>query len=170
MSISRSTVRYQQTNKSDDPLRRRLKELAEQYPRYGYPTLHDMLKAESLVQNRKRTYRLYCEEGLQVRRKKRRKLTRPRLPMVVATHRDERWSIDFVSDQLSNGRRFRVFNIVDDFTRECVGQLVDTSISGRRISRFMDELGRKPKSIVCDNVLRRESSFSADNSLPSTVI
>lgn len=151
MGVSRSTVRYQAHGRDDTTLRARLKALAEQYPRYGHPTLHDMLKVEELVQNPKRTYRIYCEEGLQVRRKRRKKIIRPRIPMVLPTHRDERWSIDFVSDQLANGRRFRVFNIVDDFTRECVGQLADTSISGARIARFMDELPRKPKKIVCDN-------------------
>ena len=71
--------------------------------------------------------------------------------MVVPTHQNERWSIDFVSDQLTTGRRFRVLNIIDDFTRECVGQLTDTSISGVRMVRFMDSLGRLPKTIVCDN-------------------
>ncbi len=128
-----------------------MRQLAEQYPRYGYPTLHDMLKWEGLVRNPKRTYRIYSEENLQVRRKRRKKLNRPRVPMAVSTRRDERWSIDFVSDQLANGRRFRVFNIIDDYTRECVGQLMDTSISGARITRYMDTLGRRPKTIVCDN-------------------
>ena len=75
-------------------------------------------------------YRIYSEEQLQVRTKRRKKLTRPRVPMAVLTKRDERRSIDFVSDQLANGRRFRVLNIVDDFTRECVGQLIETSIFG----------------------------------------
>jgi hypothetical protein len=79
--------------------------------------------------------------------------------VVLPTQRNERWSIDFVSDQLANGRRFRVLNIVDDFTRECVGQLVDTSISGARMVRFMDTLGRRPRTIVWDNVLRPEVKF-----------
>ena len=151
LDLSRSTARYTATERDDSELRDRLKALAEQYPRYGYPTLHQLLKAERLVQNPKRTYRIYREEGLQVRTKKRKKLVRPRAPMAVPTRRDERWSIDFVSDQLANGRRFRVLNIVDDFSRECVGQLVDTSISGARMARFMEALGRVPKSIVCDN-------------------
>ena len=73
------------------------------------------------------------------------------MPLALPTKVNERWSIDLVSDQLANGRRFRVLNIVDDFRRECVGQLVDTSISGLRMTRFMDTLGRKPKTIVCDN-------------------
>jgi hypothetical protein len=74
--------------------------------------------------NPKRTYRIYREEGLQVRTKQRKKLTRPRIPMEVPDAVNQRWSIDFVSDQLANGRRFRVLNIVDDFSRECV-ELLD---------------------------------------------
>ena len=70
MGVSRSTVRYQASGRDDLALRRRLKELAEKYPRYGYPTLHDMLRMEGMVKNRKRTYRIYSEEGLQVRQKK----------------------------------------------------------------------------------------------------
>ncbi len=132
-------------------MRTRLQALAEQYPRYGYPTLHDMLKLEGLVKNPKRTYRIYSEEGLQVRRKKRKKLIRQRVPAAVPVQQNERWSIDFVSDQLATGCRFRVFNIIDGFTRECVGQLVDASISGARMVRFMDTLGRLPEKIVCDN-------------------
>lgn len=125
MDISRSVVRYRHVPKDDCALRSRLKALAERYPRYGYPTLHAMLRREGLVQNRKRTYRIYTEEKLQVRTKKRKKLVRPRIPMVVPTRCNERWSIDFVSDQLSNGRRFRVLNVVDEFSRECVGQLIE---------------------------------------------
>ncbi len=116
--------------------------------------LHALLKREGLVINRKRTYRIYTELGMQERTKKRKKLTRPRLPMSVPTRVNERWSLDFVSDQLANGRRFRVLNIVDDYSRRCVGQLVDTSISGERLSRFLDELNLTqplPQTIVLDN-------------------
>ncbi len=116
--------------------------------------LHGLLKAEGLVINRKRTYRIYTDEGPQVRTKKRKKLQRPRLPMDVPTRPNLRWSMDFVSDQLSNGRRFRVLNIVDDYSREVVGQLAAVSISGRRVARFLDELGCRrplPPLIVCDN-------------------
>ena len=88
--------------------------------------LHAMLKAEGLVINRKKTYRVYTELGLQVRTKKRKKLIRPRVPVALPTRLNERWSLDLVSDQFVNGRRFRVLNIVDDYSRACVGQLVDT--------------------------------------------
>ena len=126
--------------RNDIELRARLKQLAERYPRYGYPTLHDMLRAEGLVRNPKRTYRMYREEGLRVRRKRRKKLRRPRGRLSLPTHVNERWSVDFMSDQLASGRRFRVFNIVDDFSRECVAQVVDVSISGLRLTRERDRL------------------------------
>jgi len=113
-----------------------------------------MLRLEGLVRNRKRTYRLYREEGLQVRTKRRKKLNRPRIPMIVPDQANERWSMDFVSDQLANGRRLRVLNIVDDFTRECVLQVVDFSISGERVARALDDLAESrplPSTLVCDN-------------------
>ena len=111
-----------------------------------------MLRTEGLVKNPKRTYRLYREEGLQVRTKRRKKLTRPRIPMSVPAKVNERWSIDFVSDQLANGRRFRILNVVDDFSRECVLQIVDFSISGTRVANELGRLNRPlPDSLVCDN-------------------
>jgi len=116
--------------------------LAEQYPKYGCPTLHDMLVIEGEVKNYKRTYRIYCEEGLQVRTKKRKKIHRARIPMLVPDRVNERWSMDFVSDQLENGRRFRVLKIVD------------FSISGKRLANELGRLPRRlPRVIVCDNVL-----------------
>ena len=152
--ITRVAIWKPLKGRDDAKLRSRLKQLAERYPRYGYPTLHDMLRAEGLVKNPKRTYRIYREEGLQVRRKRRKKLTRPRIPLSVPTQVNERWSVDFVSDQLANGRRIRVFNIVDDFSRECVAQVVDFSISGLRLTRELDRISEHrplPSKIVCDN-------------------
>lgn len=152
VGFSRSASWRPLKERNDEPLRSRLKQLAERYPRYGYPTLHDMLKTEGLAINPKRPYRLYREEGLQVRTKRRKKLIRPRIPMLVPDSVNQRWSMDFVSDQLANGRRFRVLNIVDDYSREIVLQVVDFSISGYRVARELDRLERKlPKSIVCDN-------------------
>jgi len=154
VGLSRSVAQYQLQAVNDGPLRGQLKLLAEQYPRYGYPTLHAMLRAKGLVRNHKRTYRIYREEGLQVRTKRRKKLTRPRVPMEVPSALNQRWSMDFVSDQLDNGRRIRVFNLVDDYSRECVMQIVDFSISGERLGRELDRLAwsrQLPRTIVCDN-------------------
>ena len=125
--------------RDDEALRSRLKALAERYPRYGCPTLHDLLRAEGLVLNHKPTEQIYGEEGLQVRTKKPKKLNRPRVPLVVPDRVNQRWSVDFVSDQLANGRRFRVFNVVDDFSRECVLQVVDYRLKRRLQGRINDE-------------------------------
>ena len=152
--ISRTGYRYQAKPANDGELRSRMKELAAQQSAYGYLLLHGLLKAEGLVVNKKRTYRIYTEEGLQVRTKKRKKLHRPRQPMEVPLRVNQRWSMDFVSDRLSNGRRFRVLNVVDDYSREMVGQLDSISISGRQVARFLHQLCEergKPKKVICDN-------------------
>jgi len=89
-----------------------------------------------------------------VRTKRHKKLARPRIPMQIPSRIIERWSMDFVSDQLASGRRIRIFNIVDDYSRECVAQVVDVSISGLRVARCLDELAEsrgQPRVIVCDN-------------------
>ena len=152
VGISRSVFRYQVQPGNDEDLRGRLKQLAGQYPRYGYKLLHRIVKREELVVNAKRTYRIYREERLQVRTKRRKKLPRQeRTEMILPSQPYERWSLDFVSDQLADGRRFRVLNIVDDYSRECPGQIVDFSISGDRLARFLQTLDRLPREIVMDN-------------------
>ena len=152
--ISRKAMAYRPVDRDDEALKARLKALGERYPRYGYLLLHAMLRSEGLVRNRKRTYRLYTELGMQVRTKRRKKLVRPRVPMSIPTRVDERWSMDFIHDQLSDGRRLRILNIVDDFSRACVGQLVDTSTTGQRLARYLEELKAErglPRTIVLDN-------------------
>jgi len=139
-----------------------------------------MLVIEGVVKNYKRTYRIYCEEGLQVRTKKRKKIVRLRVPMLVPNAVNERWSMDFVSDQIANGRRFRVLNMVDDFSRELVLQIVDFSISGQRVANELSRMIRQlPRTIVCDNGpctsfspesrLRTRSSRASTESSESTV-
>jgi len=116
--------------------------------------LHELLRREGLVVNKKHTYRLYRELKLQVRTKKRNKLNRPRIPMQMPDGVNQRWSMDFVSDQLASGRRFRVLNVVDDFSREVIGQLVAVSICGSQVARYLTQLVEtrgKPEAIVCDN-------------------
>ena len=152
--LSRQALYYRAKRDGDSALRNRLKVLGEQYPRYGYLMLHALMKREGLVINKKRTYRVYRDLGMQVRTKRRKKLIRPRVPIALPSGSNERWSIDFVHDQLASGRRIRVLNIVDDYSRRCVGQLVDTSISGARMTRYFEELSLSqslPKTIVLDN-------------------
>lgn len=137
VGLSRSVQQYQPLPKDDEAAIKRMKELASENRRYGYLRLHAMLRREGLVVNHKRTYRLYTELGLQVRTKKRRKLPRrDRIAPQVPERPMQRWSMDFVSDQLADCRRFRVLNIVDDHSRFCPGQIVDISIPGARVARL----------------------------------
>lgn len=155
VGLARSVQQYRPLPKDDEAAIKRMKELASENRRYGYLRLHAMLRREGLVVNHKRTYRLYTEQGLQVRTKKRRKLPRrDRVAPQVPERPMQRWSLDFVSDQLADCRRFRVLNIVDDHSRFCPGQIVDVSIPGARIARFLDDLALRvglPEEIILDN-------------------
>ena len=113
-----------------------------------------MLKTGGLVLNGKRIYRVHREEGLQVRKKRHKKLTRLWVPLALPSHVNRRRSVDFVSDQLATGRRFRVFDVVDDFSRECVQQINDFSIVGERLARKRNQVApSRPlaRQIVMDN-------------------
>jgi transposase InsO family protein len=148
-------VRYQSRRPSDRDLRDRMRELAAERRRFGYRRLHVLLRREGLVQNRKKTQRLYREEGLAVRRRRgRKRATGSRVPLLLPALPNMRWSIDFVHDQLAAGRRFRILNVVDDATKECLMALADTSISGKRVARELTALiarrGR-PTLIVSDH-------------------
>ena len=113
-----------------------------------------MLKREGLVATRKRTHRACARLGLQVRAKRRRRLWRPRVPLAAPTRPNERWPAGFMYGQLASGRRLRILNVVDGFSRPRVGQLVATSITGARLALFLAGLGKAaatPKAVVCDN-------------------
>jgi putative transposase len=132
-----------------------MRELAAQRKRFGSPRLHLMLKREGLVLNHKRTERIYREEGLALRRKRRRKgAARARAMMPLPQRTNERWSMDFVTDSIVTGRRFRALAIVDDYSRECPAIEVDTSLSGRRVVDVLDRLAETrglPEVITMDN-------------------
>lgn len=150
-----STQRYRPRRPLENDLRQRLKELAEKRPRWGYRRLYILLKREGCMRNRKLIQRLYREEGLSVRKRRRRKMAAAlRSPMAIPSRSNERWSIDFVRDTLADGRVFRGFTVVDDFTRECPAIEVDHSLPGERVARTLDRLSKErglPKTIVCDN-------------------
>lgn len=155
-------MRYRAQRGGDAEIRQRLRELAQQRRRFGYRRLHVLLRREGIAINRKKTQRLYREEGLTVRRRRgRRRAVGTRAPAPVLALPNQRWSLDFVHDQFATGRRFRVLNIVDDVTRECLAAVVDTSISGRRVVRALKDLiadRGKPRMIVSDNVLCWEAA------------
>ncbi len=129
-------VRYQSRRADDAALRSRLRELAAEQRRFGYRRLHVLLRHEGHTLNRKKTQRLYREEGLSVRRRRgRKRATGTRAPILAEIRPNARWSLDFVHDQLGSGRRFRILNVIDDVTKECLAAIPDTSISGRRVAR-----------------------------------
>ena len=136
-------------------IRQRLRDLAGARRRFGYRRLGILLAREGVTMNHKKLYRLYCAEGLTVRRRRgRKRATGMRAPIAIPQEPNQRWSLDFAADVLSWGRRFRVLAIVDDFTREALALVVDSSIGGERVVRALDALiarrGR-PAMIVSDN-------------------
>ena len=154
--LARSTCRYCCKPRDDGAVRERLRELASSRPCFGTPRLTFFLRQEFGPINHKRVERLYAEEGLKLprRSKKRRRGTGRAASLEEPTRPNERWSMDFVSDSLYDGRRYRTLNIVDDFTRECVHIEVDTGISGQRVARVLNFLLEKrspPGTIVMDN-------------------
>ena len=155
--LSRSSwYRQPMESEKNQALRHRLRQLARERPIFGSPRMTILLQREFGVVNHKRVERLYAEEDLQLpRRPKRRRrgVSRP-VPRIEATAPGQRGSMDFVHDVLADGRRIRVFTLVDDFSRECLALEVDTSLSGQRVSRILEALrqaDRLPGTIVCDN-------------------
>jgi putative transposase len=156
VGLLRSTYRYAvQTDVQGTRLRARLRELAAERPRYGYRRLCDLLRLGGEVVNHKRIHRLYRLEGLQVRRRRRKRVAATqRKPLPVAVRPDQEWSMDFTADTLGDGRAFRTLNIVDDCTRECLAIEVDTSLPGQRVTRVLDAISSRrayPKRLVMDN-------------------
>ncbi|MFN4282361.1 MAG: IS3 family transposase [Alphaproteobacteria bacterium] len=155
LEVDRSSVRYQAKRPRDESIRHRLRELAAERRRFGYRRLGLLLAREGIVMNHKKLLRLYREEKLTVRRRGgRKRALGTRAPMMLPTGPNQRWSLDFVSDAFHDGRRFRILSVVDDFTRECLALVADTSLSGARVARELDALmvGRtRPATVVSNN-------------------
>jgi putative transposase len=152
-----STLRYRSRRVFDEVLRRRLRELAGTHVRYGYRRLTVLLRREGWHVNAKRIYRLYREEELIVRTKQRRKIARRQRAMMtdLAVQPNHRWSMDFVSDKLADGRSFRILTVVDQFTRECVALEADRAMTGKKVAEVLErakrERGSLPETITVDN-------------------
>lgn len=155
VGIAPKTFRYVSTRLDDGELRGRLRTLADERRRFGYRRLHILLRREGVGINHKKLFRLYREERLTVRRRGgRKRALGTRAPMAIPQGPNQRWSTDFVQDVLTDGRRFRIWGLVDDFSRECLALVVETSISGRRVARALDrviERRGQPCMIVSDN-------------------
>lgn len=123
VGISRCVMRYRSCRPDDAPIRARLRELAAERRRFGFRRLGILLSREGMVMNRKKLLRLYREEKLAVRpRRGRKRALGSRAPIAIPQGPNQRWSLDFLSDALTDGRRFRIFAVVDDFTRECLAR------------------------------------------------
>ncbi len=141
VKADRKMVRYRSCRPPDTALRERLRELATERRRCGYRRLFVLLRREGEASGKNRIYRLYREEGLTVRKRRSRRLViGTRALILMERLASARWSLDFVHDQFAGGRRFRILNVVDDVTRECLAAIPDTSISGRRVARELTTL------------------------------
>ena len=155
IGADRTSMRYRSRRPPDRALRERLRALAGERRRFGYRRLHVLLRREGTQVNHKKLRRIYAEERLQVRRRGgRKRALGTRAPLALPQAPNQRWSLDFVSDMLTDGRRLRILAVVDDFTRECLCLIADTSLSGQRVARELDAIivarGR-PLACVSDN-------------------
>ena len=155
VDADRKMVRYRSCRPPDLALRTQLRNLANERRRFGYRRLFVLLRRDGEPSGINRIDRLYREEGLTVRKRRaRRRAVGTRAPILVEAKANARWSLDFVHDQLACGRRFRILNVVDDVTRECLAAIPDTSILGRRVARELTRLIErrgKPDMIVSDH-------------------
>ena len=167
LAADRKMIRYRSRRPPETELRERLRDLANERRRFGYRRLFNLLRREGEASGINRIYRLYREEGLGVRKRKgRKRAIGVRASLLVEARPNARWSLDFVHDQMANGRRFRILNVVDDVTHECLAAIPDTSISGHRVARELTALIKrrgKPGMIVSDNVLRAESALESSH-------
>jgi putative transposase len=155
LGVDRTSVRYRSRRPDDLACRARLRELAAERRRFGYRRLHVLMRRDGLVMNHKKFRRLYREERLQVRRRSgRKRALGTRMPMAIPQQPNQRWSLDFVSDAFVDGRRFRILAVVDDFSRECLALIADTSLPGLRVVRELEVViahRGQPAMCVSDN-------------------
>jgi putative transposase len=155
VALHPKTYRYASKRTGDEGLRAKLRDLASQRRRFGYRRLGLMLERQGIKLSPKKLYRLYKEERLTVRKRGgRKRALGTRAPMAIPQDRNLRWSLDFVMDTLVNGRRFRILTLVDDFTRECLALVADSSLTAPRVARELDriiETRGRPRMIVSDN-------------------
>ena len=153
MGMAATTYRYR-SQRTDEPLRTKLVELAREKPRFGYRRLHVLLGRSGEHVNHKRLHRIYREAGLMIRRKKRKHCLREGKPLLARTAANQEWALDFVHDAVACGRAIRVLSVVDAYTRECLALEVDTSFASRRVTRVLDAIVAErgmPQAIRCDN-------------------
>lgn len=155
LKVDRSSIRYRHRGGSDGEVREALRKLSYERHRFGYRRLHQLLQRDGIKINHKKVYRLYREEKLHVKQRKgRKRAVGTRTHLRNASRINQCWALDFVSDSFMDGRRFRILTVIDEYSRECLALVADTSISGHRLAReltcLMEERG-SPEVIVSDN-------------------
>ncbi|AYH08714.1 IS3 family transposase [Pectobacterium parmentieri] len=141
LSLSRTVYLYQPDTRRDEPVVQALTDMAERYPRYGFKKLFQKLRRQGHAWNHKRVHRIYCLLKLNFRRKGKQRLpVRNPAPLVTPEHQNQSWSVDFMHDALVCGRRFRTFNVVDDFNREVLAIEIDLNIPAQRVVRVLDRI------------------------------
>jgi putative transposase len=154
LGVNRASYRYEPKPDRNAELRNELVKLARQKPRYGYRRLHAVLERRGERVNVKRVYRLYAEEGLAVRRRRRKRLVRERVAEPRLIRANQEWAMDFIVDGLANGRMVRILSVVDAFTRECLALEADTSLGSGRVTRVLERLIDErglPENVRSDN-------------------
>ena len=155
LSLSRSVYSYQPDTTRDDPVIAALQNAVERYPRYGFKKLFLILRRQGHAWNHKRIYRVYCLLKLNLRRKGKQRLpNRHPQPLYVPAIMNQTWSMDFMHDALSCGRKFRTFNVVDDFNREALAIEIDLNLPAQRVIRVLDRIALErgyPQMLRMDN-------------------
>jgi len=155
IGCNRKSARHVSSRGDDAALRAALKQLAAQKVAWGYRMLHGALRLGGWQVNHKKLHRLYREESLALRTKGKKRLKCEKRGAVKnVTGPGQRWAMDFIHDTMTDGRSFRTLNLTDIFTRQCLGQEVDTSLSGQRATRLLDRAVKiygKPQEIQMDN-------------------
>jgi putative transposase len=155
VNVSRTAYRYRPKRPEDSEIQDILQRLAGRWPRWGYGKMRKWIRRQGYGWNHKRIYRVYCQMGLNIRLKPKKRLP-PRDPQTLAQPDapNECWSLDFMSDSLDYGRSFRVLNIIDDFNREAIWSEIDFSIPSERVVRVLEELAKHrgyPRRLRSDN-------------------
>ena len=168
--MSRCAYRYQAKRTADEPITQELRKLADRQPRWGYGKMTDYLRNQGHVWNHKRIRRVYRALALHLKRKPKKRLpARTAQTLAVSEQQNQIWSLDFMSDALSNGRTFRTLNVIDDYNREALWIEVDTSLPAERVVRVLEQLldwRSKPTHIRMDNgpelISQRLESWAKD--------
>ena len=155
VEIDRSTHRYQRRkNGRREALQVRIGEIARERQRFGYRRITALLRGEGWLVSPKTVWRICRDEGLLIRKQRRKKIRRPAPPQSEVMRANQRWAMDYVSDSLADGRTIRTLTVVDTYTRECLATEVDTSLPGERVRRVLERIATerlRPEEIRVDN-------------------